>query len=51
MALAKQWLDKHFSMTVDVHPTIEELVETMFPVQSILRLYNEDQCEKPVSCS
>jgi hypothetical protein len=46
MTLARQWLDKHLFIAVDVHPTTEELLETMFPMQSILRLYNEDQHEK-----
>lgn len=46
MALAKQWLSKHLSAAVDVHPTIEKLLETMFPMQSILRLYSKDQNEK-----
>jgi hypothetical protein len=40
MAVARQWLDKHVSAATDMHATIEELLETMFSMQSILRLYS-----------
>jgi hypothetical protein len=30
-------------MVMDMHPTIEELLESMFSVQSMLKLYSKDE--------
>jgi hypothetical protein len=40
-AIAWEQLDKHVSVAMDVHTTIE-LLEAVFSMQSMLRLYNED---------
>jgi hypothetical protein len=41
---ARQWLSsRHVIATTDMHATIEELLETLFSVRSVPRIYNEDQ--------
>jgi hypothetical protein len=49
VAIAKQWHGKHVSTAVNQHATIEELLEAVFSMQSVPRLYSEDQWEKLVS--
>lgn len=45
MATARQQFGKHTPITMDMHPIIEELLEAMFSVQSVTRIYNKDQTE------
>jgi hypothetical protein len=40
MVIGSHQLNKHVSAETDMHATIEELLEEMFSVWSILRLYN-----------
>jgi hypothetical protein len=42
MAVARQWHSKHFSVAPNTHTTVKELLDMVFSVQSMLRLYNED---------
>jgi hypothetical protein len=42
-AITRKWLNKHASAIMDIHATIEELLETIFYVWSIPRLYNEPE--------
>jgi hypothetical protein len=39
-AFARQQHAKHMSMAMDMHAAIEELLEAVFSMQSMLRLYN-----------
>jgi hypothetical protein len=39
MAFARLQLDKHMSAVTDMHATIEELLEIMFSMWSMARLY------------
>jgi hypothetical protein len=42
--IAEQWFSMcHVIATRDVHATTEERLEAVFSVQSVPRLYNEDQ--------
>jgi hypothetical protein len=41
----RQWHSKHISAATIEHATIEELLEVVFSVQSMPRLYSEDQWE------
>jgi hypothetical protein len=44
MPIARQWLSNHHMMAAtDTHATIEELLEVVVSVWSMLRLYNKDQ--------
>jgi hypothetical protein len=45
MAVARQWLGKHFSTAMNQHGN-RGIVGSMFSKWSILRLHNEDQWEK-----
>jgi hypothetical protein len=40
-AIASQWHAKHVSMAMATHATIEELLEGVFSMWPVLRLYNE----------
>jgi hypothetical protein len=51
MAFARQQLDKHMSTVTDTHAAVEELLEIMFSVWSLPRLYREDTQEKLVALS
>jgi hypothetical protein len=48
-AVARQRLDKHLAAAVDMHAAIEELLEAVFSVWSVLKLYSEGHQEKSVS--
>jgi hypothetical protein len=51
-AVARQWLSRrHVMAATDTHVTIEELLEAVFSVRSVPRLYNEDQLLLAVSPS
>jgi hypothetical protein len=54
-AVAREHLCKHshclVMATTDMHATIEKLLESVFSVQSVSRLYNDDQLLLPVSLS
>jgi hypothetical protein len=41
MAAATKWLSRHVPMATDMHATIEELLETVFSTQSVLRCYKQ----------
>jgi hypothetical protein len=44
MPVARQWLSNHHMMSAtDTHSTIEELLEMVGSVWSMLSLYNKDQ--------
>jgi hypothetical protein len=43
MVIAKQRLGKHAPVARDMQATMEELLEAMFSMQFIQRLYNESQ--------
>jgi hypothetical protein len=43
MAIARQWLSTHAHMATDMHATMEELLDTVFSMQSVPRLYNKDE--------
>jgi hypothetical protein len=45
-AIASQQHIKHVPAAVNQHATIEELLEVVFPVWSVLRLCSQDQQEK-----
>jgi hypothetical protein len=49
VTVARQQRSKHAPTATDMHATIEELLEGVFSVQSILRLYNKDQRDQLVS--
>jgi hypothetical protein len=36
-------------VATSIHATIEEFLEAVFSMQSVLRLYNDDQLDKPES--
>jgi hypothetical protein len=40
-AVAKQRLGKHFSAATNQQETIDELLETIFSIRSLLRLHDE----------
>jgi hypothetical protein len=40
MAIARQWLGKHIPVAADTHATIEELLDKVSFVRSMLKLYN-----------
>jgi hypothetical protein len=43
MQVARQWLSsRHVIAATDTHAAIEELLEAVFSVPSVPRLYNED---------
>jgi hypothetical protein len=46
--IARQWLGKHASVAKDMHATMEELLDVVFSMWSVPRLYN-DKREKLVS--
>jgi hypothetical protein len=48
-AAAMQQLDKCMSIAMDVHATMQELLEAVFSMQSVLRLHGEGHCEKLAS--
>jgi hypothetical protein len=49
MSVAMQWLGSRQVMTAtDMHATTEELLEGVFAVRSVPRLYNNDQLQLPV---
>jgi hypothetical protein len=50
MAVARQCLGEHIAMATNTLETILELQEVVFSMWSTLRLYNEAQWEKSVSC-
>jgi phosphosulfolactate phosphohydrolase-like enzyme len=41
--IAVQWHGKHVSAATNQHATIEEVLKMVFSLQSVPRLYNEDQ--------
>jgi hypothetical protein len=43
VTVARQQLSKCISAAMNQHATIEELLEVVFSMQSLPRLYNEDQ--------
>jgi hypothetical protein len=45
-AIARQQDSKHVSAAMNQDATTEELLEVVYSVQSVLRLYNEDQWKK-----
>jgi hypothetical protein len=48
-AVARQRLDKHLAAALDMHATIEELLEALFSVWFVPKLYSESHQEKLVS--
>jgi hypothetical protein len=50
-AVARQQFDKHVSAVMDMHATVEELLETMFSMQSMLRLYSESHWANLIAVS
>jgi hypothetical protein len=46
MAIARQQLSKHITVAMNMHSTIEELLEAVFSMQSVPRLRNNDQQDK-----
>jgi hypothetical protein len=51
-SVAMQWLsNSHFKTETDTHATTEDLLEAVFSVRPVPRLYNEDQPPLPVSTS
>jgi hypothetical protein len=44
-SIARQWLGKHIPAATNMHTT-EELLEALFSMLSMSRLYNEDQQDK-----
>jgi hypothetical protein len=42
VAHARQWLCKHIPTAMNSRPAIEELLEALFSMQCILRLYNKN---------
>jgi hypothetical protein len=42
-SIARHWLSKHVLMSVNMHTTIEELLETVFSLQGAQKLYRQDQ--------
>jgi hypothetical protein len=48
-AIARQRRHKRVSTSTNKHATVEELLEMVFSIWSVLRLYSEDQPEKSVS--
>jgi hypothetical protein len=44
MIIARQWFGKHVPVAMNIHTT--ELLEVVFSMQSMPRLYNEDQQDK-----
>jgi hypothetical protein len=51
VVIAGQWHGKHVSVATTQHVTIRELLEVVFSMQSVLRLYSEDQWEKLIGQS
>jgi hypothetical protein len=47
-AIAMHQLSKHAPTTTDTHATVEGLLEVVFSMQSMLRIYNEDQWDQLV---
>jgi hypothetical protein len=47
-SVARQQLGKHVSAKTDTHATVEELLESVFSVWSIMRLCNEHEQDKLV---
>jgi hypothetical protein len=45
VTIARQRYDKHVSAAADTHVTIEKLLEAIFPVRSVWRLYNKGEIE------
>lgn len=45
MITARQWFGKHVPVALNIHTT-EKLLEVVFSMQSIPRLYNKDQWDK-----
>jgi hypothetical protein len=41
--VARQRLDKHVSTAMDMHAKLEELLETVFSMQSVPMLYSKDE--------
>lgn len=50
MVMAKQQLGKQTSMAMDMHATTEDVLEAVISVWPILKLHDEDQWDKLVSC-
>jgi hypothetical protein len=50
-AIVRQWHGKCVSIAMNSHAAIEELLEAVFYVQFLLKLYGEDQWEKLLSQS
>jgi hypothetical protein len=49
-ALVRQWLSSHYVMApTDTHTIIEDLLEAMFSVRSVARLFAEAQLSLPVN--
>jgi hypothetical protein len=50
MPVVDQWLSsRHVTDAIDMHAKTEELLEAVFSVQFVPRLYNEDQLSLPVN--
>jgi hypothetical protein len=48
--IARQWLSsRHVMAITDMHTTVEELLEAVFSVHFMPRLYKKDQLPLPVS--
>jgi hypothetical protein len=45
-AVAKQRINKHVSAPTDTHTTTDELLEAVFYVRAVLRLYSEGHRQK-----
>jgi hypothetical protein len=43
-------LSKHVCMATSTHGTIQQLLDTVSSLWSMIRLYDEDQRDKSVSC-
>jgi ribosome-interacting GTPase 1 len=48
-AVARQRSHKYISASTHKHATIEELLDAVFSLRSVTRLYNENEREKRVS--
>jgi hypothetical protein len=49
MPIAMQQLSKHIPAAMDTYITTEEPLGVVFPMQSMLRLYNKDQRHQDLS--
>jgi hypothetical protein len=46
MTIARELLRKHTSKAMNMHATLDKMLEAMFSVRSVLRLHNEGKWDK-----